>query len=185
MAFVVKDGDGTNRNLPLYDRVYGYSLNFAPGANPTDIIQLQGSATTIVRVKRLGLVLRSGTAAGGSGYTCILRSTAASGGTATTPTISAAMYDSADAAPTAVLKHFTAAPTAGSAIGPALRAGALGHSATTADVAVDKLEWTFGGAGDKPVVLRGTSEFFCVAMTTALATAQTLHYYIEWEEGSA
>src|SRR6476659_9343175 len=84
MALNVKDSSGVNFQTPLYGPAYSFGAAIAPGASPTDIVQLKGSATKIVRLRRVLITLSAGTAAGGQIYTLVRRSTAASGGTAVT-----------------------------------------------------------------------------------------------------
>lgn len=182
MALPVKDGNGTARNLPLFDAAYRVGSTVAPGAAPTTIIQLQGPTSGVARVKRIALHLQSGTVAGGSSYSLNTRSTAASGGVAVTPTIG--KLDSNDAAATCVLKHFTTAPTAGT-LTAQIGHFALDLAATTAQTARDVVVYDFTIQGCKPPTLNSSSEFLTVDMATAAATGQILGYEIQWEEGTA
>jgi len=166
----------------LWDPSYSFGEALVPGAAPTTIVQLQGAASTKVRVKRIALTLTAGTATGASTYTLNLRSTAASGGTSATKT--PASSDSSQAAAGAVLKSFTAAPTAGTLtaavgaqqMGLVLQTGAGGGTVQAI--------WEYSTRGDRPIVLSSASEFLTVDSSTALAAGQVLSYEIKWEEGS-
>jgi|SRR6476659_3815779 len=181
MALNVKDSSGVNFQTPLYGPAYSFGAAIAPGASPTDIVQLKGSATKIVRLRRVLITLSAGTAAGGQIYTLVRRSTAASGGTAVTDTPS--KHDTTSAAATAVLTHYTAAPTAGTAVA-VLRSTLLGVAATTAATEIANVVWDFTGGGELPK-LASDSEFLCVTCSATLGTAQTLHCSIEWQEDAA
>ena len=79
-----------------------------PAATATDIVQIIGSATTLVSINRITI---SGTQTTGSMVKFVLakRSTANTGGTFTSPTL--VPHDSADAAATTVISNYTANPT--------------------------------------------------------------------------
>jgi hypothetical protein len=105
----------------LPGRLYTYSATItglAPAASATDLVTLSGSATKVVRVLRHDCVGTS-TAAGSVVLNSIMRSTADTAGTSTSP--AAVPYDSNNVAATGVVKAYTANPTLGTAIGTPLR----------------------------------------------------------------
>ena len=185
MALIGKDALGVNQALPLYiDPTYSVtgSITAAQTATPTDIIQFAGAATVIARVKRIQIVVRSGSAASTAAtlIKLVRRSTAAAGGTPVTPTIG--KHDTNDAAAACVVTHFTAFPTAGALVANLRDFGAVTIAGTAIDNTNQVITWDFTTRGDKPLVVRGALDFLCVTLAVALSTAQTLHYEIEWEE---
>lgn len=90
------------------------SAPFAPGATPQDVFSITGSATRKVTVVRMGLTTIQ-TTAGLNAWALVKRLTANSGGTsATVPGIPS---DRAYPAATAVVRQYTANPTAGTLVG--------------------------------------------------------------------
>jgi hypothetical protein len=127
---------------------------FAVGTGGSDVFQLQGSATKIIRVRRIILV---GTAGAGSSVTVTLtrRSTADTGGTAVTPAI--ASMDTNNASATAVATTFnTMSPTQGTVTYPIQRQ--LVYFPATGFQA-DVMRWEYGTANEQPITLRGTSDY--------------------------
>src|SRR6266480_1613673 len=84
-----------------------------PGAAPTDIITLAGSGTKTIHVTQVRITIES-TTSGVADVLLVRRSSAASGGTSTTPTI--AKLATANAAATAVCTVYTANPTTGTLV---------------------------------------------------------------------
>ncbi|SRR6266851_2304477 len=185
MSLGIKDLNGNAVQLPNYDVAYGFaSASLAPGAAPTDIIQLTGAAGVVTRIKRIMLTLQSGTVAGGQTYTLQRRSTAASGGTGNTRVLAKFDNRAGVAAASTVLTDFTAAPTAGTAVGGPIRAAALVSAATAASTAKDTIVWDFTTRMDQAPILNGASDFLCVTQSAVLATGQTLSYEVQVEEGT-
>jgi len=180
MAFQVTDRSGNLVNTSLWDPGYHVSATLVPGATPTSIVQIQGSASAVIRLKFVKVMLRSGTAAGGQVYTLNRRSTAAATGTSAAPTI--VKGDPSNPAPTAAVLHFTAFPTVGTLVG-AVKTELLQTQATAADTAKDVVVWQWTDKGDQALVIRGASDFVTLDMSAALATGQTLQVVYQWEEG--
>lgn len=163
----------TNMSL---DRSYVYSvLGATPAATPTDIVTLSGSATRLVRVRKIVL---SGfaTAAGTLAISLLRRSTAHSGGTSTTPAIT--QLDTRDPAPTAVARLFTANPTVGTLVSPfqSFRLNMGVAAAVGAPITLDLLE-------TEGFVLNGTSEFLAInGNGGTVPTAGVLDIAIYWTE---
>lgn len=148
-----------------------------PPATPTDMVILNGSGTKTVRVLRVEVSL-TGTAAGIADVILIKRSTANSGGTATTPNV--VPHDSSDAAGTAVVQQYSANPAGVGTVVGNVRAAKMGISA--ADV-TDTIIWDFTKNNDKGIVLRGTAQGLAINLNgDALITGEVLAYSITWSE---
>lgn len=116
---------GVNSNLQTmwtlaYDNAtvkptYSASVGFSPTATTaTDVCRLTGSASKTIKVRRIFFNAQATTAVTVP-VSVIKRSTANSGGTATT--LTNVPYDSQFAAATAVASVYTANPTVGTAVG--------------------------------------------------------------------
>lgn len=143
----------------------------APAAAATDILEIIGSATKIVRV--LGISISGvATAAGAFDFLLTKHSVVDSGGTSTTPTI--APVDSTQAAATAVVKAYTANPTVGTSVGTVVSRKA---TVTTAAGAIPEvpLVITFGGGAGKEIVLRDNTESLCLNLNGATMTGGSLN----------
>jgi hypothetical protein len=145
-----------------------------PAATPTDVINLQGSATKTVRFTHIA-ICTPGTAAGIADVVLIRRSTANSGGTSTSPTIGKSA--TADAAATLVdLVYTTNATTLGTLVS---NLGAKKTLPTTAAC----VEWHFGANNDKEIVLSGASDFLSVnGNGDTLVTGEVWSYDFVWTE---
>jgi hypothetical protein len=147
-----------------------------PAATPTDVVVLPGSASKIVKIRRIIIGGIAGTA-GTMIVNFVRRSTAATGGTATTPTPT--KFDSADPAATAVLQQFSANPTVGTSAG-IVYANRIFLNLTTA--LNDRIVQDFV-YGAEPHVLRGTGEFFAINFAGATVPASgVIDYAIYWTE---
>ncbi len=149
-------------------------------ATPTLAANLVGAANKIVRVRR---VMVSGAAATASQIIpvdLIKYSTAATGGTATTP--AAVPDDSADGAAGAVLSVYTVLPTLGTAVGT-VGVKPVSFGLITAAIIGDMAVWDFTVRGDEGIVLRGVAETLGIHLGgVALANATTLNCEWEWTE---
>ena len=152
-AALLVSADGTKA-------AYDYAiLAFAPVATPTDVVEIQGSATKTLRIRRIR-VGGVATAAGNMPVQLIRRSAADSGGGMLRTAITAFKRDTGDAAATAVVSSIgTANPGAlGTQVGGIAGAGRAQLAASGSGVAANALEWKFGD-GPKALILRGTSDF--------------------------
>jgi hypothetical protein len=141
-------------------------------ASATDIFTITGSATKVVRVHNLYL---TGTLASAAVRDVLLvkRSTANSGGTATTQT--AISLDSNSAAASAVVRAYTANPTLGTPVGT-VRVRRVGVPTSTAsNIDVANFEFTV------PLVLRGTSQVLAINLN-GVAASVVWSAFIEWSE---
>jgi hypothetical protein len=146
------------------------------GAN-TDLIQIIGSATKTVRVTKITFAATIATTAETWGIYINKNSAANTGGTAVAPTV--VPLDSGDAAGTAVVSHYTTAPTVGAAVGPIM---ALKYTALIAPAQTVQLVLEFGTLGKCPV-LRGVAEALCVNVTgVTTGHAASVAYTVEWTE---
>jgi hypothetical protein len=170
MAFIV----------PTY-RYAGVAL--APVATPTDVIEIQGSATKTIIVKRVKLA-GAATAAGTMPAKLERRTTAGTIGSAVRTAVVAAKHDSADAAPTAVVStigtaNLGAVGTTAGIVGT----GRLQMTALGTGVAANDVVWDFANRDDKGIYLRGILEFLCVNLNgAALPAGGVIDYEIEIEE---
>lgn len=166
---------------------YRYAgLSFAPVATPTDIIEIIGSATKTVRVKRVKLE-GAATAAGNMPASLVRRSAVPTIGSAVRTAITAAKHDSGDAAATAVVSTIGTANfgTVGTTAG-IVAAGLLQMSALATGLGVSPLVWDFSTRNDKPLILRGVAESLCINMAgAAIPSGGVIHYEIELEEDAS
>ena len=126
-----------------------------PPATPTDIVTLYGSATKTVRITKITLGSTQ-TTPGINDWYLVKRSTANTGGTSTT--ITSVPLDSTFPAATAVMRRYTANPTAlGTLVGNLSIENILSPSAspTTAATNYAPHTWDFT---NNPLVLRGVTE---------------------------
>ena len=165
---------------------YGYYNTYGAGvadvalaASATDVFCVQGSATRIIYVKKI-VVNGTATSANKANLLIIKRSTANTGGTAST--LTDVPYDSQDPAGTATVKAYTANPTTGTAVGTV----ASSHSEFAPDgsptLPSDVSVFDFGGDGNKRITLRGTAESLCVNFNAETITGGIAHFTTEWIE---
>jgi hypothetical protein len=167
------------------DRKATYSAvvtGLAPAASATDFLTLTGSASATVRLTEISCSGVS-TAAATQSIVGVLRSTADSAGTATTPTVVAA--DQNSPAASAVVKGYTANPTTGTLIGN-IRGGFLStNTAASSAFASAPLTWRFGnGPGaEQEVVLRGATQQFALnAAGVSFTSGASLNCHVVWTE---
>jgi hypothetical protein len=139
------------------------------------VLEIVGAASTTVEINRITLTL-NGTAAGKMDFTVNKRSTAATGGTSTTPT--KVPYNAADTAAAAAVKVYTVAPTLGTNIG-ALRQGMLAVSA--ANVPSDRIKIE-SGAYAKSFMLTAATQAITVDLAGTVPTGAELAIDVEWTE---
>ncbi len=171
--------------------IYGESIttsysvgtsNLAVAATATDIFEISGSASKVVRIKKITV---SGVATANGTYTIRLvkRSTANTVGTSSTLTI--VPHDSSDAAATAIVKSYTANPTTGTTVGIIKNKKMTVSTAATSTVDANVILFEFGQYGEKSIVLRGTSEMLTVNLSNTTITGGTLDIDITWTESSS
>lgn len=163
--------------VTLPTRVATYSagiLGLVPAASGTDFFTIQGSATTVVRVKSIEC---SGTttAAASIAVQLVRRSAANTTGTSTSPAL--VPNDPNDPAGTALVKAYTVNPGAlGAIVGGPMRTGSL-VTTTVASAAIEQtppLGWTFGLNNDKEPTLRGVAQTLALNLNGASISAGAL-----------
>jgi hypothetical protein len=150
---------------------------------PTDMVCLQGSASKTVRVLHLVSRIQSTSAALQTIY-FIKRSAADTGGTETTP--AAVSWDSTNAAATAVVHLYSAAPTLGASLGN-ISIGTTA-SATLAGSPTQTSVYSVIASGSlvdfkQQILLRGTTEELCMNYNgAALTSGFTMTWDAIWAE---
>lgn len=140
--------DSENDAVNIMGIIDTYEAAFAVvGAASGDVVEIIGSATTIIRILEIDIFEPSTQRL----FSLIKRSTAATGGTSANATL--VPLDSANAAATAVIKNYSADPTEGAAVGTILRK-TMGTSQT--------IQLNYVDGGGQPVVLRGVAQTLCI-----------------------
>lgn len=151
-------------------------VTLANGTGP--FFSLYGSATKVIRVTRLYFAATIATAAANVILLLSKRSTAPTGGTPSAMT--ATKMDENDAAPTATVTAYTAAPTAGTLLGTLDSRRDL-LNVTGAVATVDEF-FDFGQYAAKPIVLRGVAQGIDLSFQTAPGNAVAGILWVEWTE---
>ena len=141
-----------------------------------------GSASKTVTVKRITVSGMTLTAVGYYAINVEKLSTASTGGTSTT--LASVSLDTNAAAPTAVVKAYTAAPTKGTLVGTLASWRALWQATVAAAAGVtDYFIFNFGDMREtRGIVLRGVTQEVALVFPVVLASAGTLSVDIEWVE---
>lgn len=154
---------------------------FAAAALPTDIFTITGSATKVVRIKKI-YFSPSATNATSYNFLLIKRSTANSGGTSTL--LTNVPNDSDDIAATATVRSYTANPTLGTTVGT-IRAYRLvvPQGAPLGGAANGPLnEVYFGDNSSKSIALRGTAESLSLNLNGVTLLGNSFCVFVEWTE---
>jgi len=147
---------------------YSCGVYWTTQANAGVVFEFQGSSTKTVKIKRISVIPNSSNI----WYTVEKRSGASSGGGgANSSNALISKNDVNDANSTVTLTHFTLNPTPGTLVGT-IRAVNQYQNA---------IEWKFHSLSEKPLTLRGTSEFFTINML-GLNTSTIVFIYVEWSE---
>jgi hypothetical protein len=155
------------------------AVGITPAATPTDIFTLQGSASKVIKVKRV-IVSGEATAAAQVVANLVRRSTANTAGTSTAPVI--AQSDNADAAPFGAIKLYSVNPTALGTVVATIISRRVGLNPNSA-LPASAIELSFGVRNDKPIILRGATDFLAINLAGAALPAGTkLDIAIEWTE---
>ncbi len=142
------------------------------------LLEIQGSATKTVLVKKITLWAQAGT----KFFTELelLRSTTVAA-TGTPAAAALGQHDTADAAATAVVNSYAGAATYGTGH-IVIGAGVLPIGAPAATLPPIPLVWDFCRNMDRPVVLRGVADVLQVYNTILTLGSGTFGFEIEWEE---
>ncbi len=177
-------GDRTGAFVPISDiepmrATFGaFSGNFVPAANATDVLQLIGSATKLIRLKAI-YISGTATAAANIIVNIIQRSALNTGGTPVA--ITPGQHDANDDAAAATLQYFTANPT-GLGAGKTIRGGRL-NLAPAANGAIDRLLFDWSWHNDKSPLLLTAAQSICVNLGGAAVPAGgSLDISCEWTE---
>jgi hypothetical protein len=147
---------------------YSCGVYWTTQSNAAVVFEFQGSASKTIKIKRISLMPSSTNV----WYTVERRSSASSGGGGSNSSNSfIAKNDVNDANSTATLTHFTLNPTPGTFVGTVRAVNQLQNA----------IEWKFHSLNEKPLTLRGISEFFTINLLAANAST-TIFVYVEWSE---
>lgn len=156
-------------------KTYSISGLVTPATAATDIVNLLWSSG-VVRILKVGVSFNA-SAAGVTNVLLLKRSTANSGGTASTPT--PVPHDSGDGACNSTVSQYSANPTLGTSLG-AIRSSKIGISAASGMASV---EWDFTKNNDKAPILRSANQSISINLNgDALLTSELVAYYIEFSE---
>lgn len=201
-TLTVKDSTGSTATMSLIadpnnssakaskvvvDEALNAKATFATGANsftlpatPTDVVEIAGSATKTIRIKK---IILSGVATTAKQWPVkiIRRVSSIADGVAVTAV--AAKFDTSDPAATAVARHFTTLGTlvAANPINSVLFAADM--TLTAPATATAPLVFDFSRNMDKALVLRGAAD--CVVINLgggALTAGEKLSWACEFEE---
>ncbi len=148
-----------------------------PAASPTDIFTVLGSASKIVRITRIAIT-GTQTTATQRDVLLIKRSSADTGGTSSV--LTAGSHDSTNAASTAVVRAYTANPSALGTSAGTIRTRKVFIGTTTSNS--DEFIVEFGTRPSQAVVLRGVTESLAVNLNAATSTGNNFDISIEWTE---
>ncbi|CAB4126147.1 hypothetical protein UFOVP68_10 [uncultured Caudovirales phage] len=177
-------GDRSGAFIPISDieptraTFGGFSGSFTPAALATDVFQLIGSATKLIRLKAIYI---SGTSTTASNIivNIILRTAANTGGTAVA--ITPGRHDSNDDAVSATLQSFSANPS-GLGAGATIRGGRL-NLAPAANGAIDRLLFDWSWHNDKSPILQSAAQSVVVNLGgAAVPVGASLDISCEWTE---
>lgn len=159
------------------DTYSGAAKNFTLAATPSDACILNGSATRTVYVTKVSI---SGlkTTAGLSQVLLFKRTAANTGGTAVATTEVA--NDTASAAPTAAMQHYTANPTPGTGTQIYSNYALFQAPAGTTDGVLREIR--FGDGMSQYNVLRGVAQGLAVNLDGATLTGGVFNCTFEWIE---
>lgn len=158
----MNDGTGTRwqvaDNDPLRSTFGLFLPNIAPAATPTDLLTIQGSATTNVRLRQI-VVTGTATAASNIILNIVRRSSANTGGTFAAKTL--VNRDVGDNPQTCVVNLYTANPAGlGTTVG--ILDGARLNIAPAANGSIDRMMFQWSWLNDKAPLLKGVSDFIAI-----------------------
>jgi hypothetical protein len=179
---LVSDGAGGLAFVPR--ATYRYAgLAFTPVATPTDVIQIQGSATKTLRITRIGIG-GVATAQGNMPVQLVRRSTAGTLGSAVLTAVTAAKTDTSDPAATGVVSTVGTAnyTTLGTAVAT-LGASRLNMPAVGTGAQPQRVVFVFFTA---PLGRRGASDWLGINLNgAAVPSGGVIDYEIEIQEDAS
>lgn len=154
----------------------------ASAANATDLITIVGSATKIIRIKRV-VISAIATDDSNAVIQLVKRSTNNTGGTSTS--LNRVPLDSQNAAATATVRAYTANPTLGTLVGllasSRLQIGVLAPANNSNTPSNPNELFRSNGRG-QDIVLRGTSEIASINLNAVTIAGGLFSGCIEWVE---
>lgn len=158
------------------------ATSVAVAASPTDIFTITGSASKVIRVKRVA-VSATATSDANALVSLVKRSTANSGGTATTRT--RVPHDNLNNPVTAVVRSYTANPTLGTSVGiidaHTVPIGVVAPSSNN-PTASNQHELFQSSAKGQDIVLRGTGDVLAINLNATTIAGGLFHCSVEWSE---
>jgi len=176
-AFGPVQVSGTFTPAAANPETYSALHTFAPGALPTDIFVIRGSATKVVRVKKVSIAGTS-SAVGNAQLQLIRRSTVDTGGVSFAPPM--VPHDTLNAVATALVEAFTSPPTVGTVVG-SVDGGFVTEPLTGGADNALRLVLT-PQPGDQSWVLRGVTQQLCLARNAVTMTAELVVCVVEFTE---
>ena len=158
------------------------TVAYAPFANASDILVIIGSATNIIRIRRIAV---SGRATGASNIDVALfkRFILNTGGAPTA--LIPVLHDTViNPAPTAVVQTYGSAPTISAGTGASIfRCQQSNLSAAGSGGAAIPVEFDFGQMGGQSAVLRSATESITINLgSVTIPTGTVLNLWLEWTE---
>lgn len=192
--FALDAYDGIRVNAEVQFPVYSVSGVVDPASSATDVVDIVGSASAILAIRRIILAGQIASTAADQIIALIRRTTANSGGTSTdfsggTAAAGTGMQqrDSGNTASVATVKKYTANPTLGTAAGTAGSGGtATGiiaqrriYARVASTLLSDIVDFDFR---DCPILLRGAAACLGINLAQTSQNLTNLDVYMEWAE---
>lgn len=149
-----------------------------PASTATDIAQLCGSSTKLVRVTKITFGGRA-TAVTSGDLILVKRSTANTGGTSTTPT--KVPYDASAGAAAATFTAYTANPTLGTSVGSIISSQFTLANLTTG-IGNSDVVWTFGDRPATALILRAAAQCVSLSLGQVTYSGGLVDVSFEWTE---
>lgn len=168
---------GTSTVTASKNQTYSATSIFTVAASPTDVFTITGSGTKTVKILYLKYIATK-TANGFADVYLIRRSSANTGGTSTT--LTAGRHDTNNAAATAVVRSYTANP---SALGTTV-ANLFSHRYFYSGLSVvgESLVYNFDNGSMQPITLLGTSEVLAVNLNSTTISGNSISISVTWSE---
>ncbi len=192
MSTTIVQADGSEIILPTYGAAYGVAKQGWAAASlltTKDFFSLQGSATKVVRLKRVVVTLISDLAHVGAFSIELVResTTPATNGSATI--VTPAPYDTNNGAATAVATFWPVTVTNGTgsvllAIGDVAVANIAPTSTAGSGNIIGVLSFDFTTHGDEAPTLRGIADFFTLRCVGGAPTSTTADIWVQFEESA-
>ena len=155
----------------------GATGNFSSAASATDIFEIKGATSKKIQV--LSVVLSASQTTGGQVVVDLLkRSTANTAGTAVATT--KVPHNTAYAASTATVQHYTANPTTGSLVGKV--ASNKVYVPATTEVIQPFVEWNFELMFGAPIILMDATQSLVVNLGGVTVTGGSFNVTVTWIE---